>query len=100
VKIREAQAMAEALWTGEDTIGVVRRGRKSPRFRVGYIRVARGSIGGVTLGSSDVSWEDAFNNTADEYGRVPRLCLECDLVDVINPDYGICFRCAHNHLKP
>lgn len=55
---REAELLADQLWgNGETRFGRARRGRKSPKFSVGYA-----DVGGTatTVATSDVDWESAF----------------------------------------
>jgi len=67
MKAREAAALAEKLWSRSGTaftesIGIVRRGKKSPRFSVGASFLD--GTKAVTFGTSDVDWESAFTNAA------------------------------------
>ncbi len=65
--MREAAALAELLWTRSGTaftesIGIVQRKHKSPRFLVG-VAFLDGTVA-KTLGRSNVDWESAFTNAA------------------------------------
>lgn len=60
--LREAYALAAKLWRSDTTIELLHRGRKSPRFKVGYADLGTGRT--VTMGTSDVDWESAFMNAA------------------------------------
>ena len=54
---RQAEEEAHRLWGNDTRIGKVRRGRKSPRFTVGFVDLKEGA---KTMGTSNVDWESAF----------------------------------------
>lgn len=62
--MRDAWALAARLYSSPIAEGWVRRGRKSPRFVVGYTSLTEGRA--RVVGSSDVDWESAFANAQGE----------------------------------
>lgn len=65
--MREAAALAEKLWSRPgsaftETIGIVQRLKKSPRFLVGMAYLD--GTKAMTFGTSNVDWESAFTNAA------------------------------------
>ena len=69
---REAAELAERLWTAGGTaftatVGIVRRGRKSPRYAIGMAYLD--GTKAVILGSSEVDWESAFVNANARHGN-------------------------------
>jgi hypothetical protein len=64
MSMRQAQAVADQLWGGPGVCALIRRGRKSPRFNVGYVCL-NGTAYPVSMATSDVDWESAFMSLAE-----------------------------------
>lgn len=65
--MRQAADLAERFWSKSgnacaETVGIVQRLKKSPRFKVGMAYLD--GTKAVTFGSSNVDWECAFVNAA------------------------------------
>lgn len=75
VTARDAEELAQHLWGSDTRIGRARRGRKHPRFAVGYCDVDSGRS--VTMGTSDVDWESAFANAAKPEIEAQITCKVC-----------------------
>jgi hypothetical protein len=67
---RQAEELVERHFSEKfpGAIGRVRRGRKSPRFMVGYVVPEIGRS--VTAGTSDVNWESALVNAGVLIGEI------------------------------